>query len=204
VPQKNTADAINSYVTDMLSLESHIEKAIRSQIQDLKDYPDFTNVVREFHGKVEHHISDLKGLVGRREATGAVEAVKRAGAAVAGVAAGIIDLVRTEGLPKNLRDDYTAFNLASIGYLMLHTTATSLGDREVADLARQHYADYANVIMRLSRVVPASVVRYLQAEGLPAREDALIEVNRTVEDAWRGEVRTAQPIGTTTPFSPSA
>jgi Lon protease-like protein len=77
-------------------------------------------------------------------------------------------------------------------------------DREVADLARQHYADYANVIMRLSRVVPASVVRYLQAEGLPAREDALSEVNRTVEDAWRGEVRTAQPIGSTTPFSPSA
>jgi hypothetical protein len=121
---------------------------------------------------------------------------------MAGVAAGIIDLVRTEGLPKNLRDDYTAFNLASIGYLMLHTTATSLGDREVADLARQHYADYADVIMRLSRVVPASVIRYLQADGLPARDDALSEINQTVENAWRGEVRTAQPSGTTTPFSP--
>jgi ferritin-like metal-binding protein YciE len=185
-------------------LESHIEKAIRSQIQDLKDYPDFTNVAREFHRKVEHHLSDLKELADRREATGAVEAIKRAGATVAGVAAGIIDLVRTEGLPKNLRDDYTAFNLASIGYLMLHTTATSLGDREVADLARQHYADYADVIMRLSRVVPASVVRYLQAEGLPARDDALSEVNQTVENAWRGEARTEQPSGTTTPFSPSA
>jgi uncharacterized protein YidB (DUF937 family) len=87
---------------------------------------------------------------------------------------------------------------------MLHTTATSLGDREVADLARQHYADYADVIMRLSRVVPASVVRYLQAEGLPARDDALSEVNQTVENAWRGEARTEQPSGTTTPFSPSA
>ena len=204
MPPKNSTDAINSYVTDMLALESHIEKAIRSQIQDLKDYPDFTNVVREFHRKVEHHISDLKELADRREATGAVEAIKRAGAAVAGVAAGIIDLVRTEGLPKNLRDDYTAFNLASIGYLMLHTTATSLGDREVADLARQHYADYADVIMRLSRVVPASVIRYLQAEGLPARDDALSEVNQTVENAWRGEARTTQPSGTTTPFSPPA
>ena len=204
VPPKNATDAISSYVTDMLSLESHIEKAIRSQIQDLKDYPDFTNVVREFHRKVEHHISDLKELADRREATGAVEAIKRAGATVAGVAAGIIDLVRTEGLPKNLRDDYTAFNLASIGYLMLHTTATSLGDRETADLARQHYADYADVIMRLSRVVPASVVLYLQAEGLPAREDTLSEVNRTVENAWRGEPGTTQPTGTTTPFSPSA
>jgi ferritin-like metal-binding protein YciE len=204
VPTKNATDVISSYVTDMLSLESHIEKALRSQIQDLKDYPDFTNVVREFHRKVEHHISDLKELADRREATGAVEAIKRAGATVAGVAAGIIDLVRTEGLPKNLRDDYTAFNLASIGYLMLHTTATSLGDRETADLARQHYGDYADVIMRLSRVVPASVVRYLQAESLPAREDTLSEVNRIVENAWRGEPGTTQPTGTTTPFSPSA
>jgi hypothetical protein len=51
-------------------------------------------------------------------------------------------------------------------------------------------------------VVPASVIRYLQADGLPARDDALSEINQTVENAWRGEVRTAQPSGTTTPFSP--
>ena len=80
---------------------------------------------------MEHHISDLRALAERRKAGGITETVKRAGAAVAGVAAGVIDLVRTEGLPKNLRDDYTAFSLATIGYAMLYTTAAGLGEREV-------------------------------------------------------------------------
>ena len=33
-------EAINSYITDMLALEDHIEKAVRGQLEDLKDYPD--------------------------------------------------------------------------------------------------------------------------------------------------------------------
>jgi hypothetical protein len=128
-------EAINSYITDMLALEDHIEKAIKSQLADLKDYPDVLTELRQAHRSIEHHIADLRGLSDRRQAGGVVESVKRAGSAVAGVAAGVVDLIRTEGLPKNLRDDYTAFNLASIGYAMLHTTALALQDQEVAELA---------------------------------------------------------------------
>ncbi|HUR94783.1 MAG TPA: hypothetical protein VMY76_09380 [Gemmatimonadales bacterium] len=178
-------EAINSYITDMLALEDHIEKAIRSQLTDLKDYPDVLAELRQVHRKIEHHVSDLRNLSDRRNAGGVVESVKRAGSAVAGVAAGVIDLVRSEGLPKNLRDDYTAFNLANIGYAMLYTTSLSLGDQEVADLAHQHYRDYTDAVIRFNNLVPASVVRYLQQEGLPAREDVLQQVNRNVQEAWR-------------------
>jgi hypothetical protein len=177
-------DALNSYITDMLSLEDHIEKAIRGQLNDLKDYPDVITELRNIHRTIEHHISDLRGLSDRRNAGGVVEAVKRAGSAVAGVAAGLIDLVRTEGLPKNLRDDYTAFSLATIGYVMLHTTALSLEDREVAELAQQHFRDYAHATTRLHAIVPGAVIRNLQEQGLPARQEVLSEVNRTVEEVW--------------------
>jgi hypothetical protein len=176
-------EAINSYIGDMLALEDHIEKAIKSQLADLKDYPDVVTELRHVHDQVEHHISDLRALSGRRNAGGVSEAVKRAGSAVAGAAAGLIDLVRSEGLPKNLRDDYTAFNLANVGYLMLHTTALSLGDPEVAELGRQHFRDYAEAILRFDTLVPAAVVRYLQEEGLPAK-DVVAEVNRSVQEAW--------------------
>jgi ferritin-like metal-binding protein YciE len=178
-------EAINSYITDMLALEDHIEKAVKGQLADLKDYPDILTELRQIHRKIEHHISDLRMLSDRRNAGGVVESVKRAGAAVAGAAAGLIDLLRTEGLPKNLRDDYTAFNLASIGYVMLHTTALALDDQEAADLAQQHLRDYAETITRLTALVPAAVVRYLQQEGLPAREDVVPQVNRTIEQIWR-------------------
>ena len=176
-------EAINSYIGDMLALEDHIEKALKGQLTDLKDYPDVVTELRQIHRQVEHHISDLRTLSDRRNAAGVAQTVKRAGSAVAGAAAGLIDMVRSEGLPKNLRDDYTAFNLANIGYLMLHTTALALGDQEVADLGRQHFRDYADAILRFDTLVPASVIRYLQQEGLPAT-DVVSQVNRTVKEAW--------------------
>jgi ferritin-like metal-binding protein YciE len=180
-------EAINSYVTDMLSLEDHIEKAVRSQIEDLKDYPEVVAELRQVHRKVEHHISDLRGLSDRRQAGGITESVKRAGSAVLGAAAGVIDLVRTEGLPKNLRDDYTAFSLASIGYVMLHTTALTLDDREVAELAQQGFTDYAGTVSRLQALIPAAVVQFLKQEGLPVREDVVPQVRRTIEQVWQSQ-----------------
>jgi ferritin-like metal-binding protein YciE len=179
--------AINSYITDMIALEDHIEKALKGQLGDLKDYPDFVNEIRQTHRLVEHHLSDLRALADRRNAGGIAETVKRAGAAVAGVAAGVIDLLRTEGLPKNFRDDYTALSLATISYAMLYTTAAALGEREVADLARQHLRDYAGAVKRLNPLVPASVVRYLGQEGLPVQESVVPEVGRVLKEAWEGE-----------------
>ena len=178
-------EAINSYITDMIGLEEHIEKAIRSQIEDLKDQPEVVAELRQIHRRVEHHISDLRGLSDRRQAGGMVESMKRAGSAVLGAAAGVIDLVRTEGLPKNLRDDYTALSLAHIAYVMLHTTGLSFEDREVAELAQQGFTDYADAITRLRGIIPGAVVAFFRQEGLPARDDIALQVRRTVEEVWQ-------------------
>ena len=188
-------EAINSYITDMLALEEHIQKAVKGQLTDLKDYPDVLAALRTIHTKVEHHISDLRELSDRRNAGGVAESVKRAGSAVAGVAAGFIDLIRSEGLPKNLRDDYTAFNLANIGYVMLHTTALAVEDQEVADLAHQHFRDYTDAVLRLNNLIPAAVVRFLEQQSLPVRADIVSEVNQRVAQAWKqtSDAPTAQP-----------
>ena len=178
-------EAINSYITDMLSLEEHIEKAVRGQLEDLEDYPEVTRDLKQILRKVEQHTSDLRELSKRRKAQGPADAIKRAGSALLGLGAAAVDLVRTEGLPKNLRDDYTAFSLATIGYLMLHTTALSLEEQEVAHLARQHFADYAYAVTLLHNVIPGAVVRFLREEGLPARENVLPEISRTIEEIWR-------------------
>jgi hypothetical protein len=189
-------EAINSYITDMLALEGHIEKAIKGQLTDLKEYPEVLVALRDIHTKVEHHISDLRMLSDQRKAGGVVESVKRAGSAVGGMAAGVIDLIRTEGLPKNLRDDHTAFNLANTGYVMLHTTALAFEDQEVADLAHQHFRDYTDAIMRLNNLIPAAVVRFLEQQGIPVRADIVSEVNENVAQAWKqtSGSPSAQPV----------
>jgi hypothetical protein len=177
-------ETINSYLSDMLSLEDHIEKAVRGQIQDLKDYPEITAELKEIQRKVEHHISDLRELTERRNAGGVTTAVKRAGSAVVGAAAGLLDLIRTEGLPKNLRDDYTALSLATIGYVMLQTTALALDDREVAELAQVYFSDHARSVTRLNSVIPGAVLGFLRTEGFPVREAVLGEVTRSIEQVW--------------------
>jgi hypothetical protein len=180
-------EAINSYITDMLSLEEHIQKAIRGQLEDLEDYPEVTQDLRQVLRKVEQHVSDLKELSGRRRAQGPSDAIKRAGSALLGLGAAAVDLVRNEGLPKNLRDDYTAFSLATIGYVMLYTTALSLEEQEVADLARQHFADYAQTVTLLHNVVPGAVLRFLREDGLTVRDNVLPEISRTIEEIWRSQ-----------------
>ena len=184
---RNRNEAINSYITDMLSLEEHIEKAVRGQLEDLEDYPDVIRELRQVLRKVEHHISDLKSLSDRRNARGPADAIKRAGSILLGLGAAAIDLVRNEGLPKNLRDDYTAFSLATIGYVMLYTSALALDDQEVADLARQHFSDYAEAVTLLHNVVPGAVIRFLKEEGLLVREDVLPEISQSIEEVWRSQ-----------------
>ena len=187
-------EAIDEYLTDMLALEEHIGKAVKSQLRDLKDYPNVVAALRPIHTTIEHHISDLRMMSDRRHAGGVAESVKRAGAAVTGVAAGLIDLVRSEGLPNNLRDDHTAFNLANIGYVMLRTAALAVEDHEVADLAHQHFRDYADAVMRLNNLIPAAVVTYLEQQGLPVRTDIVSEVNQGIARAWgQGSDSPARP-----------
>ncbi|MGQ0766402.1 MAG: DUF892 family protein [Gemmatimonadota bacterium] len=195
------AEAISSYVTDMLALEQHIQKALRGQISDLEsDYPAIVAELRSIETTTQRHISALEALAEQRQGTGqdVAESVKRIGSALLGFGAAAIDFLRTEKLPKNLRDDYTACSLASVGYVMLHTTALSLGDTEAAELAHRHLRGHARSTMTLHNVIPQAVVQFLQSDGLPARADVLREVARNIEAVWKDEsgVPSADDIST--------
>ena len=49
---RNANEAINSYITDMLALERHIQKAIEGQIEDLdEEYPDVVRHLRAVSAK---------------------------------------------------------------------------------------------------------------------------------------------------------
>jgi hypothetical protein len=187
---RDANEAINSYITDMLALEQHIQKAISGQIEDLDDdYPDVVGHLRMVEREIDGHIENLKALTERRVegGQGLADVIKRAGSVVLGAGAAAVDFVRNEKLPKNLRDDYTATSLAAIGYVMLHTTALSLGDREVADLAHRHLKDHARNVMLLHNIIPGAVVSFLQNDGLPARREALGEISRNIETVWSGQ-----------------
>ncbi len=186
---RTSEEAINSYITDMLALEEHIVTAVQGQQENLKDaHPEFSSVLHNIESLATRHAKDLMTLVDERDisAGGAIsEAFKKAGSVVLGVGAAAIDLVRSERLPKNLRDDYTVLALATVGYAMLFTTATSLADAKVAALAASMHKDYAKASMELSHVVPSSVIALLTEEGLAADATVLKAVNKELDGHWR-------------------
>lgn len=176
-------EALNSYITDMLSLEEHMQRAVRAQLSDVeRDHPSFLSPMRKLETTIETHIDALKRLKDQRDAgQGLAEAVKRATSTVAGLGAAAIDSIRGEQLPKNLRDDYTALSHASVGYVMLHTTALAMSDQPVADLALRHLEDYVEMSSELQEVIPEAVVTMLQEEGVPATRDVLPKVSTNVQ-----------------------
>jgi hypothetical protein len=77
---RDTKDTINSYITDMLSLEEHVDKAVTGQIEDLKDDdPQVVAELKTVQSWVQHHVSDLKQRSEARQAATPTDAVKRAG-----------------------------------------------------------------------------------------------------------------------------
>jgi ferritin-like metal-binding protein YciE len=175
---------IADYVGDMAALESHIEEALDRQLTEVKDDAVALAAVRDFHDMVKRHRDALKSMEGETGRTIGAP-IKEAGAALFGKAAGIIDLLRTEGISKALRDDYAAFSLAAISYSMLHTTATALGDSRVASLAERHLRAHADAIMRINEIMPEVVMRELEKDGHRADNAAVEATSEAVLRSWQ-------------------
>jgi ferritin-like metal-binding protein YciE len=190
---ENERHSIQTYVSDMLALERHIAQPLKRQI-DLagtkKDAAALT-CVSTIESLNETHIAALdqclQGLGGHE-----ASAVKSAWSSLLGVGAAAIDSVRKTNLSKNLRDDYTALNLAAISYTMLYTTAVGLGDTTVADLAKRHLADYAKIIMQINQIIPNVVLRELAEDGETVQTGAAELIRQTSNEVWRSQADVTQ------------
>jgi ferritin-like metal-binding protein YciE len=186
--QQKHEKTVADYVGDMTALEAHIEEALDRQLTEVQDDQEARAAVQGFHDMVKQHRDTLIAL---QEDIGATPGnpIKAAGAALLGKAAGVIDLVRTEGISKSLRDDYAAFSLAAISYSMLHTTATGLGNQRVASLAERHLTDYAGAIERINEIMPEVVERELTKDGHQTQPGAVAATRQVVPRAWHAAER---------------
>jgi ferritin-like metal-binding protein YciE len=176
---------IADYVGDMVALESHIEEALDRQLEMADQHPEAGAAIQRFHDMVKANRDALKA---HQEQTGttAGNPIIAAGSTVLGVAAGLIDKIRTEGVSKALRDDYTAFNHACIGYTMLHVTALALGDQTTATLAERGLRGHASAVQEINHIMADVVVWELQKDDHQlANPNAAAENRRTVDQVWK-------------------
>jgi ferritin-like metal-binding protein YciE len=172
----------------MVALESHIEEALDRQLTETQDDAEAHAAVQRFHDMVKQHRDSLKGLQ-EHVGTTAGNPIIEAGSTLLGKAAGVINLVRAEGISKALRDDYAAFSLAAISYSMLHTTALGLGNSQVAGLAERHLTDYAGAIERINELMPGVVNRELAKDGHQTDDAAVGATRKVVAKAWSAAAR---------------
>ncbi len=178
--QKTIAD----YVGDMIALESHIEEALDSQVSKNADHPKAAAATRRFHTMVKSQRDAMKAhLESMGGQTGG--AFKSTVAAVFGMAAGVIDKVRPEAVSKNLRDDYTAFNHAAIGYHMLYGTALMLGDQKTAALAERHHRAYTDAIQDINQIILDVVAHELKKDGHRIDETAMDRATEAMNQDWK-------------------
>ncbi len=176
---------LQKYVSDMLSLESHIYQAIDKQVKENNDDPEVSTKFATFSQTIKSHRDSLERRL--EQLGGAANSpVKEGVAAVMGVAAGLIDKFRSEEVSKNFRDDYTALGLSLISYEMLHTTALSLGDRETADLAARNVKDNAEFMSWIQNILPQIVVRDLQKNHeVTPDQTAIEETHKLIGNIWK-------------------
>lgn len=178
-------ETIADYLGDMHAAESHIEEALDRQLDLFDDQPRVAAAVKEFHDMVKAQRDHLEELRSSLTAESSTNAIKDFGSSLLGKAAGMVDKVRTESQSKALRDDYAAFNLAAISYAMLYTTADSLADRKVAEVAEKHLTGYAAAVQKINHLIPEVVVHELTKDGNPAIPDAISRSRSVIDKAWK-------------------
>ena len=111
--------------------------------------------------------------------------LKEGVAALAGVAAGLVDKVRTSEAAKDLRDDYTAINHTIIAHEMMFTTAVAAGDTATAELCKRHLKDNAQFVMAINNFMPKLVLDELREDGLPVQAGARAQAEQLVREIWQ-------------------
>lgn len=175
---------ISDWVGDMVALEAHIEEALDHQLKVKDQVPAAASAVQHFHDSTKGNRDRLKAYQEKIGTTGG-NPVIAVGASVLGKAAGLIDRVRNDTVTKSLRDDYTAFNHASVGYTLLHTTALALGDGETAQLAAQNLKVHASNVQHINHIISDVVLAEIQKDDYPVvNTDAPAETRKAIDAIW--------------------
>ncbi|HSJ90407.1 MAG TPA: DUF892 family protein [Anaerolineales bacterium] len=181
-------DSLQQYVSDMLAVERHILPALESQAKDDRyaKFPEARRVVNKIEATIRSHIDGLEQHL-KRLGGDPASPIKSAVTMALGLAATVIEKVRTDPVSKNLRDDYTVLSLAAVSYTMLHTGGQALGDPATADLAVNFLRDYTPLIAEINEVIPEVVVNELRDETELLEPNAAKLAMKRTHDAWEGE-----------------
>jgi ferritin-like metal-binding protein YciE len=181
-----TQETLVKYLTDMYSLEKHLQQPLKAQANDADfgPYPEARTLVQKIEMRTEQALVALETQVTAMGGD-ARSSFKSAVTAAAGAVAAAVNEARTHAITNKLRDDYTALALVSVGYELLYTTATALGSAPVASLALRELKDVASHIMDLSQVIIPVAVAELAKTNPETNTKTAVASQEAIKNAWR-------------------
>jgi ferritin-like metal-binding protein YciE len=184
--ENKTHQAIADWVGDIVALETHVEEAMDRQLKLESPNPELTAAIQRFHDSVR---ASKERAEAYQEQYGSEPGnpIIKAGSNLLGKAAGMIDLMREDGVAKALRDDYTAYNLLAISYTMLHTTAMALDDPATQMFAEQGLRTYAGLVQDINHLMPDAVVEDLKnnADHPLQNTNVAAECRQVIQQVWQ-------------------
>ena len=139
--------------------------------------PALAAFVRALEKQREQLEDRVSGLGGRALVTDAVWTV-------AGMATSMLVGIRPADSAKVMRDDNALLSQLGVAWLVLHTTATSLGDSETGAIAGRSYVDTARMLMRIYGILPKMIVQELKENSLLRPRNVEDETRAMLERAW--------------------
>jgi ferritin-like metal-binding protein YciE len=190
---ENERHSLQTYVSDMLALERHIEQPVEQQsgMSDTQRYVDAKRIIGIAQSQAKSHIATLEGCLaelGGHEA----DPMKSAWAGLLGAGAKAVNAARKTKVSKALRDDYAALALASVSYEMLYTTAVATRATSVAAIAKAHLADYASTIMEIGETIPTVVLQELGDDGETVLAGSAETIRRELHEVWSAQADIAR------------
>jgi hypothetical protein len=185
--KKDTNEILRLYSSDLLELQRHIVDVVKDQTdqEEVWRYPEVQQLVIKIKDTVGRHFNELEqGL----ESLGGEKSslLKQAMGRVAETAMGMATKAEgSEKCSKVLRNDYLALDAASLGSLMLYTTAAAFNNDRIGEMSERHFHELTSLAVEIREMIPEIVVREFADQGYSVNNRVTEEVNRKIRQAWR-------------------
>jgi hypothetical protein len=185
--KKDSNEILRLYSSDLLELLRHIVDVVKDQTdqEEVRRYPEVQQLVIRIQDTVGRHFNELEqGL----ESLGGEKSslLKQAMGRVAETAMGMATKAEaSEKCSKVLRNDYLALDAASLGSLMLYTTAAAFNNDRIGEISERHFHELASLAVEIREMIPEIVVREFADQGYSVNNRVTEEVNRKIQQAWR-------------------
>jgi ABC-type phosphate transport system auxiliary subunit len=183
---KDTNEILRLYSSDLLELLRHIVDVVKDQAnqEEVRRCPEVQQLVTRIQDTVGQHFNELEqGL----ESLGGEKSslLKQAMGRVAETAMGMA--TKAEGSEKRskvLRNNYLALDAASLGSLMLYTTAAAFNNDRIGEISERRFNELSSLAVEIREMIPEIVVKEFADQGYAVNSGVTEEVNRKVQQAW--------------------